>query len=350
MNKQIDWDNLSFCLTPTNAMFIANCDAGDQWQPGKFVPFGHINISPASPVLNYGQGIFEGLKAHRTKDNEINLFRPEENAKRFARGADSLCMPAYPVDEFLQVIEQTVLRNLDYVPPYKKGSLYIRPCLWGVGDMLGINSAPQFTFIVYTSPVGNYYKGDLNTIKLLTSTQLHRCAPKGLGHVKFIGNYAPGIKAGQKAKADGYNGLIYLDAREDKYIEEVGTSNFFCVIGNRLITPQLGSILPGITRDSIITIARELLGMQVEEKRISVDEALAADECFCCGTAATITAIGSITHQANETIFNNAKVGDVTRQLYTILTQLQISEYPDHFSWITKVGLDTKLSTAESTV
>jgi branched-chain amino acid aminotransferase len=271
MASKIDFDNLTFSITPGDTMFLSKCKTDGVWDQGVFQPYGDIPISPAAGVLNYGQGLFEGLKALRTKAGKVVLFRPAENGKRMASGADRLCMPAYPVDKFVAAVSELVRRNIEFVPPYGKGSLYIRPCLWGTGPVLGVSPAPEFTFMVYVSPVGRYFKAGFIPIKLEITRQFHRAAPKGTGGVKSIGNYAGAMLPGKKTKAKGFSECIYLDAREDKYIEEVGAANFFCVRGNTLMTPGLGSILPGITRASVMQIASDVMGMQVLEKNISVE-------------------------------------------------------------------------------
>lgn len=338
MGLVLDWDKFGFNLTPTKTMFVAKSTPDMSWPEGNFVPYGDIPISPAAGVLNYGQGIFEGMKALRTQKNEIVLFRPTSNAKRFAEGADRLCMPVVPTSYFVSAIKRVVYENRDYIPPYKKGSLYIRPCLWGTGAVLGIAPAPEYTFLIYTSPVGAYYKSGLKTIKILISDAYHRAASKGTGHVKAIGNYAGTLAFLQQAKAQGFQGCLYLDSNHSKYIEEVGSANFFCVIDNKLYTPKLGSILPGITRDSVIRIARELLNIEVIEKDISVEEVVAATECFCVGTAAVITPIGSLTYMQKETIYNNNEIGLLTQQIYNILTGIQLAELPDPFGWVKTVS------------
>lgn len=337
MASKIDFDNLSFSITPADTMYISKCKTDGAWDKGAFLPYGDIPMSPAAGVLNYGQGLFEGMKALRTKVGKVVLFRPAENGKRLADGADRVCMPAFPVEKFVEVVKELVRKNIDFVPPYGKGSLYIRPCLWGTGAILGVAPAPEFTFIVYASPVGPYFKTGFTPIKLEITRDFHRAAPKGTGGVKYIGNYAGGMLPAKKTKAKGFNECIYVDAREEKYIEEVGAANFFCVKGNTLMTPSLGSILPGITRHSVLQIARDVMGLQIVEKNVSVDEALAADEAFCSGTAAVVSPIGSITCEGREKIYNDFKVGPITQALYNHLTRIQLCEEDDRFGWVVLV-------------
>lgn len=334
MAVNINWDALSFSLTPTREMFVAVCKADGIWTSGEFRPFGNISLSPAAGVLNYGQGIFEGLKCQRSPQGTLLLFRPIENGKRFAESARRLCMPAYSPEQFVEAVKETVRRNADYVPPQGKGSLYIRPCLWGTGAILGVAPAPEYTLLIYTSPVGPYFKTGFKPGRFVVTRDYHRAAPKGTGGVKCIGNYAGTMYPGKQVKAQGYNECIYLDAREDKYIEEVGAANFFCVKGRTLMTPSLGSILPGITRQSVMTLAREKLGMDVRETNISVDEAFSADEAFCTGTAAVISPIGTLVAGKQEIVFQNGDVGPVTRNLYDLLTRIQMGEERDEWGWV----------------
>jgi len=335
--SQINFDDLSFSLTPASTMFISHGQPDGSWDDGAFLPYGDISISPAACVLNYGQGLFEGMKAQRTKDGNIVLFRPFENGRRLAEGARRFCMPEFPPDRFVEVIKQLVRKVADYVPPYGKGSLYIRPCLWGTGPILGVAPAPSYTFLVYASPVGPYFKAGFKPIKLEITNAYHRAAPKGTGNIKALGNYAGVMLPGKLTKDNGFNECIYLDAREERYIEEVGAANFFCVKGNKLSTPALGSILPGITRKSVMQIASDLLGMEVVDGPVCVGEALAADELFCSGTAAVVSPIGSISYDGRETIFNNFEVGETTRKIYNSLTRLQVCDDPDPFGWVVNV-------------
>jgi branched-chain amino acid aminotransferase len=318
-------------------MFISKCKPDGVWDSGAYLPYGDIPISPAAGVLNYGQGLFEGMKALRTKAGNVVLFRPAENGKRMAEGAHRVCMPAFPVEAFVGVICEIVRRNVDFVPPYGKGSLYIRPCLWGTGPVLGVSPAPEFTFMVYVSPVGPYFKTGFKPIKLEITHDFHRAAPKGTGGVKAIGNYAGAMLPAKITKAKGFNECIYLDAREEKFIEEVGAANFFCVKGRTVVTPKLGSILPGITRQSVMRIAQDVMGLQVVEKNVSVEEALNADEAFCSGTAAVISPIGSITYKDREKVYHHFEVGPVTQELYHHLTRIQLCEEEDRFGWIVTV-------------
>lgn len=308
---------------------------GDEpWKPGQIIPYGPIQMSPAAGVLNYGQGLFEGMKVFRTSKDRIVFFRPEENARRMQRGADRLKIPPVPESIFIDAVEQVVSANQKFIPPVGRGAMYVRPLLMGSGPVLGVAPAPSYTFLVYVTPVGPYFKGGVQAIDLLISDVHHRAAPGGSGGVKAIGNYAPGMKPSKEAKAQGYAEIIYLDAQTHTYIEEVGAANYFCVKDNILYTPELtGTILPGITRDSTIQLARSM-GYSVIETKVSAEFAMAADEAFCCGTAAVISPIGSITHGEVKSVYGDGTPGSVTQLLYTELTNIQKELSEDPFSWL----------------
>jgi branched-chain amino acid aminotransferase len=332
-NPAIDWDSLTFSLTETDKMYISKTGIKAHWQPGDMLPYGNISISPAAGVLNYGQGLFEGMKAYRTEAGRVVLFRPEENARRMQRGADRLKMPPVPESIFIDAIEQVVQENSRWIPPMGKGALYVRPLLNGSGPILGVAPAPEYTFMVYCTPVGPYFKGGMKCIDLLISDEHHRAAPGGSGGVKAIGNYAPGMMPSFKAKDRGFAEVIYLDAEEHNYVEEVGAANFFCLKDGVLYTPELtGTILPGITRDSIIQLARHM-GVEVVETKVSHELAMSAEEAFCCGTAAVISPIGSIT--LGETCAKyGSEPGVLTQKLYDSLTNIQNEVEEDIFGWV----------------
>ncbi|KAL8167676.1 hypothetical protein V2J09_009175 [Rumex salicifolius] len=315
-------------------MYIMKCALGGDFSRGELRRFGNIEISPSAGVLNYGQGLFEGLKAYKKEDGKILLFRPSENALRLQMGAERMCMPAPTVEQFLEAVKDTVLANKRWIPPPGKGSLYIRPLLMGSGSVLGIAPAPEYTFLIYVSPVGNYFKEGMAPINLVIETNVHRASPGGTGGVKSIGNYAAVLKAQTAAKAKGYSDVLYLDCVEKKYLEEVSSCNVFVVKGNVIATPAVkGTILPGITRKSIIDVAR-CQGFEVEERFVTVDELLDADEVFCTGTAVVVSPVGSITYLGKRISYADGKVGQVSQQLYTELTRLQMGLAEDKMGWI----------------
>ena len=333
----IDWDALTFSFKQTDRMYLSTCKQGDEWRPGQMQDFADLSMSPAAGVLNYGQGLFEGMKAQHAADGSIVLFRPDLNASRMQRGARRLGIPPVPEGMFLDAVHAAVRENSRWVPPMGKGALYIRPLLLGSGAVLGVAPAPEYTFLVYVSPVGPYFKGGIKPISLKVSDEFHRAAPGGSGGVKAIGNYAPGMIPSKMAKSEGYAEVIYLDAVHHRYIEEVGAANFFCVKDGIISTPELtGTILPGVTRASVIEIAASR-GYECREERVDVDDAFDADECFCAGTAAVVASIGSIEHGGRVVEYCGGEVGPITMEMYEALTAVQQRRTPDEFGWTVTV-------------
>ena len=338
--KDIDFDSLGFNYIETKTMFVSDYKNG-KWDEGKFLPLGKIEISPAACVLNYGQGIFEGMKAIRAKTGDITLFRPEENAKRFNKSAKRMLMPEYDVNKFLDVIKKVVRANEHYIPPYHTGgALYIRPLMIGSGPIVGVKPAEEYKFIVFTTPVGPYFPEGFNGIDLEITKSYTRAAPGGTGSAKTCCNYAGTMLAAKETKAKGFAQVIYLDAVNQEYIEEVGTANFFGVINDKLATPRkTGTILEGIVRESILEIASKKLNIEVEERDISYKELFeeTCTEIFCSGTAAVITPISSIYIEGKKRTFNNGEPGEMTKKLYNLLTGIQRLEIEDEFGWIVKI-------------
>jgi len=318
-------------------MYMTMKEGDKPWEEGKLIPFGEFKINPCAGVLNYGQGVFEGMKAQRTKKNEILLFRTLDNGKRMEEGCIRMSMPPFDPEKFVYWIKKVVAANEEYIPPYGKGSLYIRPILFGSGPVLGVAPAPSYTFIIFVVPVGPYFKEGFKPIKLEITKKYHRAATKGTGNVKTVCNYAGTILPAIETHERGFDQLIYLDATHELYIEEVGTANFFCVLNGELVTPKLGSILPGMTRASVMKLAEEKLEMNVIERDIAYEEVFDASEVFCTGTAAVVTPIGSITFDDEEHVINDFQVGKVTQDLYDLLTGIQLGELPDPNSWVLKV-------------
>ncbi|XP_031496174.1 branched-chain amino acid aminotransferase 2, chloroplastic-like [Nymphaea colorata] len=334
----LDWDDLGFGIIPTDYMYVMKCFGDGNFMEGELKEYGNIDLSPSSGVLNYGQGLFEGLKAYRKEDGNILLFRPEENALRMKMGADRLCMPCPSTTQFVDAVKDTVLANRHWVPPPGKGSLYIRPLLMGSGAVLGLAPAPEYTFLIYVSPVGNYFKEGLAPINLVVENQFHRATPGGTGGIKTIGNYAPVLKAQAAAKSKGYSDVIYLDSVNKKYLEEVSSCNIFVVKDNVISTPALeGTILPGITRKSIIDVARSH-GYQVEERAVSVDELMNADEVFCTGTAVVVSPVGSVTYLGQRVQYGNQGIGLVSQRVYSSLTSIQMGLAEDKMGWTVELS------------
>lgn len=333
--EKIDWDNLGFNVLETRSMYKASCRIGEEWKLGGLIPYGTIELSPAAGVLNYGQGCFEGTKAYRTVKDRVVLFRPEMNAKRMALSTKRLCIPEMNQEFFLNAVEETLKDNIDYVPPYGKGSLYIRPIVWGTSPALGVKPVEVYTFMVFVSPVGPYFKGDIQPLNLKVSNKYHRAAPKGIGNAKAIGNYSASLLPLIEAKNSGFDEVIYLNAKDEKFVEEVGSANLFVLTGNTIKTPKLdGSILPGITRDSVITLAKDTIGLEVLETNVTLTELYDADEVFCTGTAVVVTPVGSITGLDGKHKIADGKMGQLTSKLRQLLTGIQRGDVSDEFGWL----------------
>lgn len=339
-NKKPDFYNLSFDLYETRTMFVSDYKNGS-WDEGNLVPFGDISLSPAACVLNYGQAIFEGLKALKTKNGEILLFRPKDNGRRLNESAKRLLMPTYDVDRFVKNVKDVVKANQEYVPPYDSGgSLYIRPLMIGSGPMLGIAPATEFKLLIFCSPVGPYFPEGFNGIKIEISNMYTRASVGGTGYSKMSGNYAGTMKPAKEAKQKGYSQILYLDSVHKEYLSEVGAANFCAIIEETLVTPQFdGTILEGITLKSILTLAKEKLGMNFEQRDILYNEIfeISCTEAFCTGTAAVITPISSVSFNGNTRTFNDGKPGPITTKLYELLIGIQRLDKEDDFGWIDKV-------------
>ncbi|KAL8494638.1 hypothetical protein ACS0TY_025463 [Phlomoides rotata] len=309
----------------------------DEFTEGQICRFGNIELTPFAGILNYGQGILEGIKAYRREDGGIFLFRPEENAIRMQIGADRMCMPSPSVHQFMAAVKQTALANSRWIPPPGKGSLYIRPLLMGTGPVLGVAPAPEYTFLVYASPVGNYFKEGTAPLNLYVEDEFHRATRGGAGGVKSITNYAPVFKALSRAKSRGFSEVLYLDSVSKRNIEESSASNVFIVKGNILSTPPAnGTILEGITRKSIMDIARDL-DFQVEERCIPVEELIDADEVFCTGTAAGVAPVGSITYKGNRIEYTiSAQL--VSKKLHSRLMAIQRGDIEDTRGWVMEIN------------
>ncbi|XP_022748630.1 branched-chain amino acid aminotransferase 2, chloroplastic-like isoform X2 [Durio zibethinus] len=330
----VNWDELGFALTKTDYMYVMNFSGDeDDFSQGILTRFGNIELCPSSGILNYGQGLFEGLKAYRKEDEGILLFRPVENALRMRMGADRMCMPSPTIEQFIDAVKKTVLANKRWVPPHGRGALYIRPLLMGTSPNLGVKPASEYTFLIYASPVGNYHKGDMN---LFVEDKVYRAAPGGTGGVKSVTNYSPIYKALTQAKAKGFSDVLFLDALTGKNIEEGSAFNIFILKGNVISTPTAyGTILPGITRKSVIEIALTL-GYQVEERTVPIEEVFDAEEVFCSGTAMVIKSVASITYQGKRIEY---KVGTetVAQKLYATLTRIQTGLIEDKMGWTIEI-------------
>ena len=335
----IDWDSLEFNLLKTRSMYSANCCIGENWENGSLIPYGNIELSPAAVVLNYGQGVFEGTKAFQNSNGKIVLFRIDKNAKRFAWSTERLCIPKMDPNFFIEAVFETVKDNLDFVPPHGKGSMYIRPIVWGVSSALGVGPATDYRFIIYVSPVGPYFKGDLKFLNLKIETDFHRAAAKGIGNAKAIGNYSASLFPLEKAKKEGFDEVIYLDSVFEDRIEEIGSANLFIYHDGVLKTPKVsGSILEGVTRDSVCKIATEILDIKVEETDIFLPDLFEAEEVFCTGTAVQITPVGMITYKNDVFQYSKSDLGPITKKLKKTLTKIQTGEMSNPFGWLSSVN------------
>ncbi|MGS0971737.1 MAG: branched-chain amino acid aminotransferase [Candidatus Izemoplasmataceae bacterium] len=329
---------MGYALKETKYRYRAYTENGT-WQKGFLTEDKNISIHEGSNVFHYGQALFEGLKAYKTKDGDVQLFRPDLNYIRINEGLKRIVAPELPEELFFEAIEEVVRANKDDIPEYGDGkSLYIRPFVIGQGMNLGVKPSEEYLFSVFCAPVGTYFKGGLAALDFVT-TDYDRAAANGTGKVKVAGNYAASLYPRQQAIDAGYAGVIYLDPLTHSKIDEVGAANFFAVThDNVLVTPKSSSILPSITKRSILYIAEHMLGMKVEERDAHIDNLDEFKEAGACGTAAIITPIGSITHKGKKTIFGDGEtVGEVTKKLYDTLVKIYYGDMEAPEGWIRKV-------------
>ncbi|MDD2215559.1 MAG: branched-chain amino acid aminotransferase [Eubacteriales bacterium] len=338
-----DPDTLQFGTVFTDHMFIMDYSKEKGWYDGRIVPYGPIPLDPAAAVFHYAQEFFEGLKAYKTKDDRVLLFRPEMNEKRANLTAERLCIPPMPPGLMVKAIKALVSVERDWIPGKEGTSLYIRPFVIATEPFLGVREAHRYMFIIILSPVGPYYKEGLFPTKIFVENEYVRAVPGGTGNVKIGGNYAAALKSQEKAQGNGYSQVLWLDGVERKYVEEIGTSNAFFIIDGEIVTaPLSGTILPGITRDSVITLLKSW-GEKVAEKRITIQEIYEAhaagklDEVFASGTAAVISPVGELCWQGKKIIVNNGEIGRISQKLYDELTAIQIGKREDPFDWTTEV-------------
>ena len=343
LKEKPDSSKLVFGKCMTDHMFIIDYDAGQGWHDARIIPYGPLMIDPAAKVLHYAEEIFEGLKAYRTADGSIQLFRVMDNIKRMNDSADRLCMPQIPEDIAFEGIKALVEMEQEWVPSEKDTSLYIRPFMIGLDAALGVHSSHHVQFIVVVCPVGAYYPEGLNPVKIYIEDEDVRAVKGGTGMAKTGGNYAASLRAGNRAEAKGYTQVLWLDGVHRKYIEEVGAMNVMFKVDGKILTPDLnGSVLPGITRRSCIQLLKDW-GYEVEERRISAEELFEAaksgklEEAWGTGTAAVISPIGELAEGDEKCIINNNQIGEVTQKLYDELTGIQWGRVADPHNWITKI-------------
>lgn len=330
---------LGFGRIFTDHMFVMEYTRGKGWHDPRIEPYHDLTLSPAAMVFHYGQEMFEGLKAYKGKDGTNYLFRPDMNAKRTNDTNDRLCIPRVPVEDYVQAVKAIVSVDQDWIPTEPGTSLYIRPFIIATEPFLGVDVSETFLFLIILSPSGAYYESGLEPVGIWIEDDYVRAVRGGMGFAKTGGNYAASLAAQVKAHGDGYSQVLWLDGVERKYIEEVGAMNIFFKIDGKIVTPMLnGSILPGITRNSVLELCRSW-GMDVEERRISVDELLQAqkdgklEECFGSGTAAVISPVGKLRYKDEVMTIGGGKIGPVSQKLYDTVTGIQLGELEDPFGW-----------------
>jgi branched-chain amino acid aminotransferase len=335
---------LKFGKNFADYMFTLSYEVGKGWHSPEIKPHQPLMLDPAAAVFHYGQEIFEGQKAYKSKDDEILMFRPYENAKRFNRSMTRMSMPEIPVEDFVRYEEELLKLEERWIPKAKGAALYMRPTGIATEPALGVKPSSQYLFFIILSPVGPYYSTGFNPVSLWVSREFSRAGEGGTGAAKAGGNYGGSLLASKKAAEKGYNQVLWLDAKEHKYVEEVGAMNILFVKGDKLVTPPIGgTILPGITRKSVLQMAPDL-GLQAEERPISIDEVMTGiesgeiTEVFGAGTAAVISPVGKIAYEGKEAVVNNNETGPMANKFFDTLTGIQYGELEDKYNWVHKVG------------
>ncbi len=343
LKKKPSQDNLGFGIHFTDHMFLMKWDRENGWHDSKICPYQDFRMDPAAMVFHYGQAIFEGMKAYRGKDDQVYLFRPKDNFERMNTSAVRMCMPRIPVDMVLKSLKALLYLEREWIPSAPGATLYIRPTMIGVEPILGVKPSDIYYFYIIMCPVGAYYPEGFNPTKIYVSDEYVRAVKGGVGYVKTAGNYAASLYTSQIAKKAGYTQVLWLDACEHRYVEEVGTSNIFFLLEDELITPPLGgSILGGITRDSVLKLAGEW-GIKTVERPITIDEVLAASkdgrlqEAFGTGTAAVISPVGELQYKNETYMVNNGATGALSQRLFSELQAIQNGYGADPFKWVVRV-------------
>ncbi len=339
LKEKPDWKNLGFGKYMTDYMFVCDWDREVGWHDARIVPEGPIELDPACMTLHYAQETFEGMKAYRREDGKIQLFRPEMNAKRMINSNERLCMPGFPVEDFVEAVKALVKTEEAWVPSEKDTSLYIRPFMFATEAALGVHMAKSYKFMILCCPVGAYYATGLDPVKILVENELVRAVAGGTGFTKCGGNYAGSIAGQVKAEKLGYSQVLWLDGNERKYVEEVGTMNIMFKIDGEIWTaPTVGTVLPGVTRDSMIHLLRDW-GYNVREERLAIDDLMKAghegklEEVFGTGTAAVISPVGELRYKDDVVVINGGKTGELTQKLYDTLTGIQWGRLQDKYGW-----------------
>ena len=337
--KDIDWGSLGFGYIPTDKRFVANYKNG-AWDEGALIDDPNVVISECAGVLQYAQTVFEGLKAYTTEDGHIVTFRPDLNAERIEQSAKRLEIPAFPKDKFIDAVTQVVKANADYVPPFGSGAtFYLRPYMFGSSPVIGVKPAAEYQFRIFGTPVGPYFKGGVKPLTLKVS-DYDRAAPNGTGNIKAGLNYAMSLHAIVTAHEEGFDENMYLDSKTRTKVEETGGANFlFITKDNKVVTPKSNSILPSITRRSLVQVAKDYLGLEAEERDVYFEEVKDFAECGLCGTAAVISPVGKIVDHGKEIAFPSGmtEMGPVTKKLYETLTGIQMGKIPAPEGWIHQI-------------
>jgi len=337
--KDIDWANLGFGYSQTSQRYVSNYKDG-KWDDGILTEDATVPLNECACVLHYCQTCFEGMKAYTTEDGHVVVFRPDMNAKRMVDSALRLQMPEFPVDRFVDAVVQTVKANLDYVPPYGTGAaLYLRPIMFGTDPVMGVSPASEYQFRIFASPVGPYFKKKSSSLVLKVS-DFDRAAPHGTGHIKAGLNYAMSLYAITQAHEEGFNENLYLDPQTRTKVEETGGANFFFVTKDgKVVTPKSDSILPSITRRSLMELAKTYLNLEVEEREVYLDEIKDFVECGLCGTAAVISPVGKVNNKGEEIVFADSQegYGPISQKLYDTLTGIQFGRIEGPEGWVKTV-------------
>lgn len=337
--KNIDWANLGFGYIPTDYRFVANYKDG-AWEEGGLTEDANLVLNECAGVLQYAQTIFEGMKAYTTADGRIVTFRPDLNGERMEQSAKRLEMPVFPKERFVEAVLKTIKANAAYVPPYGSGAtLYVRPYMFGSNPVIGVKPADEYQFRVFTTPVGPYFKGGVKPLTIRIS-DFDRAAPRGTGHIKAGLNYAMSLHAIVDAHKQGFDENMYLDAGTRTKVEETGGANFlFVTRDGKVVTPKSDSILPSITRRSLVQVAREYLGLEAEEREVYLEELPDFAECGLCGTAAVISPVGKVVDHGKEICFASGmtEMGSVTKKLYETLTGIQMGTIKAPEGWVVEV-------------
>jgi branched-chain amino acid aminotransferase len=342
----INWDDLRFGVYFSDHVFVSDYKDG-KWDEGRIEPYAPMDIYPGNCTLHYAQSIFEGLKAFRDVKNGVNMFRPEKNIERLNNSALRMCIPEYDTDRLLEGMIELIKTDNQFIPQKRGQALYVRPVVFGSSNFLGVHASEEYRLIVMTSPVASYYAAGLNPVKILVEDKLVRAAKGGVGNAKTAGNYAASLYASKKASEKGYAQVLWLDAVKRELVDEVGAMNIMFVINDEIITPSLesGTILPGITRESVLQLAKEW-GIKLTERDIPITEVIEAhkngklQEVFGTGTAAVISPVGVLGYKGNDYLINDMKIGPIAQKFYDTITGIQYGEIEDKHGWIVHFEID----------